>query len=212
MARLLTSLGIMCGHESIFNCNGPQPLSAPTSYGSTHEKHQPVEEWFDPAARQAEASWLAVPYMHHEMVKNSTVIHLVREPMKVISSLICNDLQFFNFALEDYITPYRKFIMKHLPEVQEMRGPADRAAYFYIRWNEWITRSRPDAVLQRIEDQPEKVMELLSISRPENLYNNKAANRWKERKQDLTPDMIWDDGIRAEILKYKEKYGYTING
>ena len=211
MARLLTSVGIMCGHESLFNYNGPQPLDAPTSYASTHvivENHKPEEEWFDASQRQAESSWLAAPYLQHSMLDCTTVIHLVREPGKVISSLICNDHKFFDFLANDYVTPYRQFILKHLPEIQELNTEVDRAAYLYVQWNKMIERLRPDAVLERIEDQPEKMLEMLGINKTQHTYANKTANRWKVREEEISLSNITEKCLLNEIITMSRRYNY----
>jgi len=209
MARLLTSLGIMCGHESVFSWDSRQSMAAGTSYASSHDfEGNSTENWFDPRTRQAESSWMAVPYLRHPFLVNANVIHLIREPMKVISSLVCNNKLFLDFTIQDNITNYRNYLVQHLPQITEIPGDVNRAAYFYLRWNEWISYSRPLAVVQRIEDQPGAMIEYLGVQRPTHLYDDKTANRWLVRDKDLEFEAITDKSLRTEIIEFTKKHGY----
>ena len=79
MARLLTSLGIMCGHEAIFNYDGilkanlrlQGKLNIKTSHVSSHDilTDTPIESWHDPETAIAESSYLAAPFLKTKLLK-----------------------------------------------------------------------------------------------------------------------------------------------
>jgi hypothetical protein len=206
MARLLSSLGIMCGHESVFNKTGPQPLATLTSYASTHDDTTELDSWFDPFIRQAESSWMAVPYLHHPLARKAKIIHLIREPMKVISSMLCKNL--LEFTAQDHLSEYRNFILKHLPDITDVSGDINRAAYFYLHWNDRISQSRPDAILQRIEDQPQRFIKMLGSEPAGPIYDNKNANHQANHETDLDFDAITDPRLREQIIEFSERHGY----
>lgn len=72
-AALLTRLGLPCTHEAVFNPYTVTPPEIPDNQG--------------------EASWLAVPFLR-ELPEGTTVLHQVREPIAVISSLV--SIHFFD--------------------------------------------------------------------------------------------------------------------
>lgn len=210
MARLLTSLGIMCGHEAIFTPDGVQPAAAMTSFASTHDllhQGQPTQPWFDPGCVQAEASWLAAPFLQEDIALPSQILHVVRHPLKVISSL--HDFHFFNFALPTH-AQYKAFVLRHLPPIRFVAGEINRAAYFYIHWNRRIEQSRPEACLLRIEDQPRKLLSYLGLPDDTPVYDNTTVNRWREREQDLTLRSIDNPELRKQLEQLAQAYDYPL--
>jgi hypothetical protein len=68
-AELLSSVGILCGHESLFL---PRGLVA---------EHVRRKDWRE---LRAESSAFAGPYLHTPMLRGAVIIHLVRHPILVL--------------------------------------------------------------------------------------------------------------------------------
>ncbi|RTK93330.1 MAG: hypothetical protein EKK64_10500, partial [Neisseriaceae bacterium] len=109
MARLLSSLGIMCGHESIFQKDGldfslirlknkKERLLSDTSRVAIRDINNKIiyekEIWFNPQEQIAESSYMSAPFLDNKELKDCKIIHVVRNPLKVISSTYY-DVNFF---------------------------------------------------------------------------------------------------------------------
>jgi hypothetical protein len=96
MAKLLTSLGVPCGHETIFDFDGIERAleriagSIPLKLSETSLRAK--EDWVDVNTIVADASYMAAPYL--DFFPDATIIHVVRHPVKVINSF-CNYIHYF---------------------------------------------------------------------------------------------------------------------
>ena len=78
MSRWLTSAGIKCTHEGVFNLGG---------WDSALEKIQhrlANTQW----GWRADSSWLAAPFLHYPELDDMTVIHVVRHPKPTLDSFL----------------------------------------------------------------------------------------------------------------------------
>ena len=163
IARLLTALGIECGHEAVFT---------------------PYTRHFDGfGAVRGDSSWLAVPFLD-ELPAGTVVLHQVRHPDAVVRSLI--GIRFFSEDRTAFVRDWRSrvqvarsrglresltrltnrdgrqrarrrrtdfvtFLHRHCPEVFTEPTERERAARYWVQWNEAAARaaSRPDLVYQR---------------------------------------------------------------
>lgn len=110
-ANLLTSLGVLCGHERVFSLRNVLCGEA---------------VW--PADVPAESSWLGAPYLAH-LPAGVVVLHQVRAPLDVLRSLERVGL----FSGED---AYREFAERHMTR----RGPCAGAGSLELGlryWDEW---------------------------------------------------------------------------
>ena len=112
-AHVLTSLGIPCGHESVFN---PNMTQRPDLLG--------------------DSSWLSAPHLGEF---DGKVLHQVRHPAKVIRSWIVASPPFFLSPFH----PYGGYRNHHPPWAAESVGEGyhvnlEWAARHYIEWNEKI--------------------------------------------------------------------------
>lgn len=124
-ASILNAMQIPCGHESIFTAEGPR-------------------EWGN---ARGDSSWMAAPFLEGF---DGTVIHLVRDPLAVVNSLV--GIGFFDETVTGH-EPYRGFVREHLPAAFLSDDPVMRAATFVRLWNELI---EPLADLRiKVEDLPE---------------------------------------------------------
>jgi len=110
IANLLTQGGVGCNHEALFGAPG---------YGTI----------IDNAI--AESSWLAVPYFPKEKVRGAILIHLIRHPLKQISSMRhVRTFEDHNFRSNIYSI----FKELYLPTIRRYRL-MDRYIYNWIKWN-----------------------------------------------------------------------------
>lgn len=123
-SRVLRALGLDATHESIY---GPRT------------KHP---EW--PAERQAEVSWMAVPFLGH-LPPGTLVVHQVRDPIEVARSFLGRVM--FHHGDD---TPYSRFLAAHEPAIFRPQRVPVRFMRYYVRWN---LRVQPYADLRvRLED------------------------------------------------------------
>jgi hypothetical protein len=128
MARLLTSVGIPCSHEMIFDYHGldqaiarmqgQESLELSWVSRARHEQDhwQEHEPWLlDLFSVEAESSYMAAPFLRHDSIKEAKIIHVVRDPVKVVNSY-CNYLYFYKSGIAE--NSYEDFVYTHLPELK----------------------------------------------------------------------------------------------
>lgn len=219
MARFLTNLGISCGHEAIFDWAGLQQAEArlngkikiETSLCSRHDHlaGHDIEKWFDPANLIAEASYMAAPYTENAILDGIKVIHLLRNPIQVLSSWVL-DVHFFhknNKNLEEY----REFIYYHVPQIAQEKTEIEMACRYLIEWNKKIENSSREKIVVRVEDFPfVGLINFLGddVKDTENLFSNVKINSWRRRNRDLEVREIQSGNTKDEFIHMIEKYGY----
>lgn len=215
LSRLLTSLGIPCGHESVFDWRGIEharkklsgEILPEFSYVSRMKLHKgkwiPDDAWLaDSFDISAESSYMAAPFLGEI---NTTVIHLVRDPNKVVQSFV-NHIDYFQSEIPT--NAYERFIYHHVPELTEKMHPFDRAALFYVRWNEMIEKHRPE-LFHRVEDGSEKIMEFLNVTGE--CYNDSKANTFEKWcDNNFAIHKITDPSIRQQFVEMGLRYGYKM--
>lgn len=220
MARLLTSLGIPCGHESVFDWRGIElavkringeslpELSHTSSIIWENGKTVPESEWLtDMTSLKADSSYLAVPFLAEEVLKDVSLIHVVRNPVKVIHSF-CHHIDYF--ASSKPKNGYEEFIYSHIPELTEEMPQYDRACLYYIKWNEMIEKSSP-AFFHRVEDGPKPIMDFLGVY-SEKVYSNTKVNtyqKWSENQFYI--HSIQDKNIRDAFVEMGRRYKYPMS-
>jgi len=151
LARFLTSIGITCGHESIFSYEGldnalqvlnglKKPvLSKISTTCFKNNKWMPEVQWIDNVENiVAESSYMSAPFLNHEKLKNTTIIHLVRNPLKVVESF-CNINYFCDKKPNN---EWEEFIYSHAPELTNDLNQIDRCCLYYIIWNNKIEKNK----------------------------------------------------------------------
>jgi hypothetical protein len=216
-ARLLTSVGIPCGHESAFDWSGSvsaglrmlrrSPLNL--SYASTHKRLPSglwVEEpkWLaDPQLILADSSYMAAPFVAN--YRDIKVIHLTRHPVRVVNSF-CNYLDYFQ--KEEPQNNYETFIHEHVSGLRSQDCPYDRAALYYVEWNKLIEK-REDAIRIRIEDCPNALLDAVGASG--DCFHNPKINTFQQPKQRFCLDDLTNDAIKSDFIEMGECYGYTMS-
>lgn len=174
MAKLFTCAGIPCGHEQIYFVNK----------NKLHRVNRP----------QAESSWLAVPYLY----KHDNIIHIVRDPLKVISSMMNADfLRKGNGDIE--------YIAKLLPDIVNYEG-IEQYAYFWTEWNKEIDKHTDKRYnIENINKSPRHF--IAQFIEPKMLFISEKYNHWGDYELKTLKD-IPKGQVKDNFIKLKEKYGY----
>ena len=187
MAHNLTKAGAPCGHESIFDVKGIDTakkrlngeIKIHASDISTNFRNKEI--WFDPLLIQADASYMAAPFLKDEILEDTTIIHLVRDPLKVISSFVKN-LGY----LETLDADWEKFMCQHLTSIKNYETPNEIECEYYIQWNKMIA---PHAKIRHnIEDDFNNLLDKLDLGHI--CHESTERNTWKERDKDFTINEI----------------------
>jgi hypothetical protein len=218
-AKLLTALGKPCGHERIFT-GGEPTVTLPTieqgGENSACGKHFGLE--FD-GPPVAESSYMAVPFMEHECLKNSTIIHVVRDPLNVIRSFL-NNLLFFREDRASFRHAPEQFLYEHLPHLDFLPDPVSRACFYYLRWNQMIEESIGDRkyLLYPIENGPDTLLKFMGLDSGEHALPDNSCNaysKWPDHMR-ISTDLptVADEEIRAcflwkDVATLARKYGYN---
>lgn len=215
MANLLTTLGWPCGHEAIF---GPEGLDRAREVmsGAYEPENSPISRMGDILSDGmrlvGDSSYMSAPFLREF---DATVVHLVRNPMPVVASLIGG--VFRNFTgpeptdfedIPDHIK-YESFIYRHLPELGQEMPQLDRACLFYLRWNEMIEGSGRVDILHRVEDPTDRIKKLFGSR--EDLYSSKSCNSFAESSRRWSTSQIESPSIRRAMRDMMRRYGYKDN-
>lgn len=211
-ARLLTSAGVPCGHESIFTPGGIKQAKSILRYRQSIEisNISKDENWIlkDKIPNiKADSSYMAAPYLSSSIVSKSKAVHLIRNPVMVISSFV---VDFKYFSSRDPEDEYQKFIYQHLPILQNPMNQIKRAVTYYREWNNMIEK-RKDCIIHKIEDGGPRLLDKVGICYDsENLYDNKRANS-KRRLPRLSMYDFQSSNALKEINDLIDKYEYSQN-
>lgn len=211
LARLLTHLGVPCGHETVFDWRGLEvarkrlageeelQLSHCSTVQLVSGSWIQLPVWLkDIETIEAESSYMAAPYLGE--VANATIIHVVRNPLRVVNSF-CNHIDYFQSAKPN--NSYEQFIYTHLPELRKDMPPYDRACLYYVRWNQIIKSS----VFHRVEDDPAKLVSALGLHG--SIITDKTINSMKKKGvKTFALQDIQSDEIREEFVQLGKSYGY----
>ena len=223
MARLLTSIGIPCGHETIFDYRGtrgarkrligeePLRLSfvASTNYDIQQNKFHPIDWLPDVSMIVAESSYMAAPFLRCDLLKDAKIIHVVRNPVDVVSSF-CNHIDYFSNTPNPGNLVYETFIYRHIKKLKVKMPQYDRAALYYLRWNEMIENQKPDFFF-RVEDDPKDLLKFLGVPDDVEYFKDKKANTLKKKDSlGFNWTQIESRQIRKEFIEVSKKYGYDL--
>jgi hypothetical protein len=215
MARLLTSFNVPCGHEAYFHENTkPEQLDLDKipklSYVSTYNlvQRKKLPKWVDETKLVADSSYLAAPLLNLPDVAKVPVIHVVRNPLKVISSIFF-DLEYFQN--NEPMNSFEEFIYVYLPQVFTCKTKLERVCEFWMGWNKMIRSSihspRP-YLLHQIESGPNKeLIKFLKCNPTLEPFNDVKINSWNKRTKDFTLDDI-PENCKVSFLAFAREMGY----
>jgi hypothetical protein len=125
-AQALTAAGLPCAHE--FTCS------------SWMDDYSDDQIWrTSPPGLLGESSWQAAPFVEEMQAAGVRVVHLVRHPMEVASSLVANEML---LPVHGGPLPWHRFIEAHIGDHIFRLHPHDRALRFWTEWNMQI--KQPD--------------------------------------------------------------------
>jgi hypothetical protein len=205
-SHLLSLLRFPCGHEKVFTESGR---------GDSIELLQPGRHiWGD-------SSWTAAP-MLNRLPTNTLVFHQVRNPVKVVRSLM--GLDFFTPRGESL----SKLIWCHVPQIAPEEPRLAQCMKFWTYWNRLVEREGSSAKLRyhryRLEDLsrletgalPRIVGLLGQTYEPETYHRALEAiptNYNTRPRRGRDPAIKWsslpDGELKDGLLDLALKYGYT---
>ena len=212
MARFLTSVGVVCGHECVFNRFGVEyaedrlnhPEKIRTSLVSG-------DSWLtDGEVVVADSSYMAAPYLSHPILGGTELIHAVRHPLRVISSFV-KDLGYFWGT--EVKSSYETFIYGAIPQLYQPLTPLERACIFYVKWNEMIEKSPLKYFRFRVEDRPDELVNFLEAHSysPATAFHDRKANTMQTGKKPVTLKDIRPGEAKDAFVAMGERYGYDMN-
>ena len=205
-AKLLTAIGLPCGHERIF---GPDGLE-----GALKFNHQNSEVAINSGLSNknnffvAESSYMAVPFLEHSLLSDATIIHAVRNPIKVILSFH-NKLQYWHSA---YPNRWESFIENHV----NLNGSSlDKCCSYVVQWNRKIEEAKKRKYHRvRLEDGIDELLKFLKCNQSINIPPSNTFEEWENKKPRLlnpaTSDDILNSQYGNEVKKLMSDYGYKI--
>jgi hypothetical protein len=222
LARVLTSVGILCGHETIFDYHGldvaidriegrrPLKLSDVSMINFEGNHCTVIPEWLtDINSIEADSSYLSAPYLDRMDV---TFIHAVRDPIKVVNSF-CNYINYFTnpHPSDPYGYVYEDFIYKNVPELAQQMTPYERACLYYVRWNEMIEKKLEGkkSIFYRVEDDIESLLAALLVS-SDFVYNNRKVNSFEKTTKAFSLSDLSNSTLKRDFIDMGRKYGYSM--
>lgn len=218
MARFLTSIGMPCGHESMFYVTKENPLNVwdrfqnnkrMLSFVSNYDilQSKKIEHWVDINHIVADSSYIAAPFLNREELQDTQVIHLIRNPMDVINSYIL-DAKYFEQQYPQ--NEWESFIYHTLPRMYDLETPLERTSYFYVVWSQ-IIEEIPHRHIHRIESGiNHELFDFLGVPPTTEYYNNIKTNSWKKRTTNYTIEDIPEE-FRGYIEDVHHQYDYKLN-
>jgi hypothetical protein len=185
MARLFTKAGIPCGHEMIFGFPG-------------------IAEYVEKP--QAESSWLAMPKLQELREAGTYIIHLTRNPIKIINSLFIR--KFFEREEINVGTFYEIFPQILFKEILDRKG-IDKYIIFFLKWNQEIQKHAHMRI--KLEDVNEDItlpFDLLGI--PQVGIGLKAPERANQgpQKRVITEELLKTSQLYPQLIQKAKEYGY----
>jgi hypothetical protein len=213
MANLLTSMGWPCGHEAVF---GPQGLDRARAILSGDERPENSQisrngtVLSEGMALVGDSSYMSAPFLRSV---DATVIHLVRNPLKVVGSLVGGFFRNFSnpFPTDFEDAPdhilYERFMYEHLPELGGDMTQLDRGCLFYLRWNEMIEASGRVDIFHKVEDKTDRIQKLMGS--PGWGYSDDRCNSFSDSSRAWCLSDVESPRIRSEMRDIMRRYGYA---
>ena len=206
-AKLLSSIGLPCGHERIF---GPEGLEEALKFKF---KNSDVAKNSGLSNRGnffvAESSYMAVPFLDHSLLNEATIIHAVRNPIKVVLSFH-NKLQYWH---TNNFNKWESFIARH---TDLGNGNAlDKCCRYIIQWNRKIEAAPKRKYLRvQLETGTDNLLSFLKCNKHIELSPSNTFEEWENRKAPLptpaTPEDVLNSRYGKDIEKLMKDYDYEI--
>jgi len=183
------------GLGSVFNALVESLCDVGASFNGVSSENE-VKERLDKAKRIEVASDV-LPFLGMEEFKQTKVKFILRDPLRVINSLLFTG----RFHNERVSTAYL-FLSKQNDFSKYQRSPLDLACYYVLSWLKCFSDLTNDKKVFKVERDIKKICSTLESS-SDNLFFLKPANRsgckQKIKLQDLSYEFI--DSIRTVMLQ-----------
>lgn len=218
LSKLLSFCNIFCGHETIFDHSswnqilqriyGNEELSlskiAKKNYGDYLKDNIIV----------GDSSYMAMPYLDMNIFNDCFFIHVIRNPIDVINSF-CHNMNYFYDEpysnIDEFNRKYINFIYKHVPDIKKYKNPYERAACFYLYWNDKIEKKLKNKNKIKI-----KIEEVGIKKDLENFLNFDIPKEFLMLDNNITKNInkfnikyIKDKKIKEDIISFCEKHEYN---
>lgn len=203
-ANFLTSAGAPCSHEAIFTPLGID-FAMEVLSGARLAKNSEISKGSilsdDKKRIAAESSFMSAPFLN--MFERTKVIHMVRNPLKVVRSFMgmgyfTNPFVFFEES------PYEFFIYENMPELREEMSQLERTCLYWILWNELIENTGRVSYRHNLEASTDG---LSNFTRLKGKYS-KMCNLSRHICPKWSLAQIKDPSIRSRLKNLARKYGY----
>ena len=217
LSKLLSFCNIFCGHETIFDYSSwntiLQRIFNNKKLNLSKIATDTYGDYLIDKNIEADSSYMAMPYLNLNIFDSCKFIHLIRHPENVINSF-CHYLNYFYdeafMSLNEFDRKYLNFINKHVPDIKKYKNPYDRAAYYYLYWNNEIEQKlkNKNKILLKIEEicNNSLLEEFIGIKVPDD-FENISVNKNKKNKFKLSH--IRNKNIKEQIVWFCEKYKYN---
>lgn len=217
LSKLLSFCNTFCGHETIFDYSSwntiLQRLFNDKKLILSKIAKDTYGDYLENKNIEADSSYMAMPYIHLNIFDSCNFIHVIRHPENVINSF-CHYLNYFYdesfFSLKEYDKKYLNFIYKNVPDIKKYKNPYDRAAYFYLYWNNQIEEKlkNKNKILIKIEEiKNNKLLEdFVGIKVPDD-FEKISTNKIECKRFKLKN--IKNIKIRNDIFNFCEKHEYN---
>lgn len=209
-ARFLTSVGIPCNHECVFKREGFARDRIKRPITSVVSRREGLQDSPNP---MAESSLFSVPFLNLPLFNKTKLIHLVRHPLKVVTSFSL-DLKTFS---NEWNTLNPNHMFKHYLSLDNCRNAIECACKYYVEWNKKIEIACKSHKFHfhRIEDEiSDSLFEFLEIPSKSNYYNDKLCNSFSKRHHKaplISLNDIPEGSLKDELIKMGLQYGYEFN-
>lgn len=193
MAALLTSMGLACGHELVFN-----PWTDLPFFGNL----------------QGDASWLAIPFVA-DLAADTIVVHQIRNPLDFLRSSV-------GIHMLTDPGPYLDFIGRHWPWVLGLPDDLTRSLAYWVTLNQAVERFRDAGrpyIRSRLEDLDEngvlRLARALDLDKSdEQVLDAYRALPGKVNARQRDESIRWGDipasSLRDEAAEMARRYGYEV--
>lgn len=207
-SKVLESVGVHTMHQFIFRPGrggpgSPEVLPELTELVTVEDiryrvKGYKASKW----GPQAETSWLAAPYLDVPEMRGVVRVHLVREPRKVINSLVKCEV----FERRDRYGLYTDFAYHWVPQMRQESTPIRRAGRFYVNWNRMI---EPHAdIFWNVEADRVGLLDLLGIPWEGCDVFNETNYNWRTGPAIDCSLADFDEPLLSELKQITGEYGY----
>jgi hypothetical protein len=191
-ARLLTALGLACGHEAYFTPKG--------------------QSFFDELHGSfGDSSWLAAPFLM-SLPQETVIFHQIRDPVNTINSMIYTKHLSLTELKEN---PYVSFLRLHAGFANLSLSEEELACEFWCTWHQLIEKGCEGRrhLRYKIEDMSSELLrELVSFIPAKVSFNNiiHALARVPEdcNTRGRPSGLITGDTLPLAVSELAAKYGY----